>query len=369
IGRVRRVAQERSIEEQRLPELVRLPVRLRDVVEDRRIRQRLVRRLVLGHRRLKLTEVVRARPLFIVAARLLHLAPRVGARDAARRHRDQHQPPPRSASRHHATSPSTRRAGRLREPARAATANSAARRRYRLRARRVTARGARYTRRLRARATYNVAMGDDGARSSTMTDASGPRPAASDSAMPAWDRYRDEGLLGEGASGRVYKAWDAILKRHVALKFLRADSEEWSRRLVRESQAQARVEHEHVCKVYEAGEHEGRPYIAMQFVNGPTLAQASREMSLEEKVRLMIGVADALHAAHRLGVIHRDIKPSNILVERTESGWKPYVADFGLARELASLHATVTGAAGTPQYMSPEQARGDNSLVDRRSDV
>jgi serine/threonine-protein kinase len=213
-------------------------------------------------------------------------------------------------------------------------------------------------------------MGDDSARAGwpTLTQASAPA-AVPDAPMPHWDRYRDDGLLGEGASGRVYKAWDAKLERHVALKFLRADTAASSMRLVRESQAQARVEHEHVCKVYETGEHAGRPYIAMQFVDGPTLAAASREMSIDDKARLMIGVAEALHAAHQLGLIHRDIKPSNILVERTDRGWKPYVADFGLARELSMLQATMSGAVGTPQYMSPEQARGDNALVDRRSDV
>jgi serine/threonine-protein kinase len=210
-------------------------------------------------------------------------------------------------------------------------------------------------------------MADDG---STLPHSSAPAAPGPDAPLERFERFRDEGVLGEGASGRVYKAWDHQLQRRLALKFLRSDNPEWSKRLVRESQAQARVEHPNVCKVYEVGEHDGRPYIAMQLVDGPDLATAAREMSVEEKVRLIAAVAEALHAAHKLGLIHRDIKPSNILVERGDAGWTPYVTDFGLAREVTGQATTITGGVvGTPQYMAPEQARGDHARLDRRSDV
>lgn len=179
------------------------------------------------------------------------------------------------------------------------------------------------------------------------------------------------GLLGRGGMGEVYKALDPALGRFVALKFLRGDDPDMTARFLREARAQARVEHERVCKVHEAGEEGGRPYIAMQFIDGKPLDRVAAEMSLEQKVRVMEEVSDALHAAHQTGLIHRDVKPGNILVERSEDGeWKPYIVDFGLAREAAGTGMTVTGMVmGTPAYMAPEQARGESHRLDRRTDV
>ncbi len=190
-------------------------------------------------------------------------------------------------------------------------------------------------------------------------------------AAVAFGRFRDLQLLGFGGMGSVYRAHDATLGRDVALKLLRTDDPRFAARLLLEARAQARIDHEHVCRVYEAGEHQGRPYIAMQYVAGRTLKQVAGELSLEQKLRLMRQVAEGVHAAHRVGLVHRDLKPGNVMVERTESGdWRPYVMDFGLARELDTPSVTVTGQVlGTPWYMSPEQARGDGGAVDRRSDV
>ena len=170
--------------------------------------------------------------------------------------------------------------------------------------------------------------------------------------------------------GRVYLAYDPVLRRNVALKFVRGDDPELVHRFVSEAQAQARVEHERVCKVYEVGEVQGQPFIAMQYVEGRSLLDLIRELSLEQKVMVMQQVTEGVHAAHRAGLIHRDIKPTNILVERGEDGrWKPYVMDFGLARDW-QREATVTGTVlGTPHYMAPEQARGEVSQLDRRADV
>src|SRR5205085_10665746 len=115
-------------------------------------------------------------------------------------------------------------------------------------------------------------------------------------------------------------------------------------RFLIEARAQARIQHENVCKIYEAGEIDGTPYIAMQLIHGKTLREAACEMSSDQKARLMMQVAEALHAAHRVGLIHRDIKPANIMVEKNEeSEWIPYVLDFGLAREVQSPGMTDTG--------------------------
>lgn len=178
-------------------------------------------------------------------------------------------------------------------------------------------------------------------------------------------------LAGEGGTGEVFRAYDPVLKRTVALKILRAQDPQMSKRFLHEAQAQARIEHPRVCKVYSVGEAQGKAFIAMQFVNGPTLAVAAAEMSLEEIVRVVKDVCEALHVAHKNGLIHRDIKPGNILVERNEEGkWEPFITDFGLARELNVTDKTRTGMlVGTPSYMSPEQAQGDIKNLDRRSDI
>ncbi|KFE61930.1 serine/threonine-protein kinase [Hyalangium minutum] len=188
--------------------------------------------------------------------------------------------------------------------------------------------------------------------------------------VPGWERYQPVRFLGQGGMGRVYLAYDPVLRRNVALKFVRGDDPELQHRFISEAQAQARVEHERVCKVYEVGEVQGQPFIAMQYVEGCSLLDLIRELSLEQKVMVMQQVTEGVHAAHRAGLIHRDIKPTNILVERGEDGrWKPYVMDFGLARDW-QREATVTGTVlGTPHYMAPEQARGEVSQLDRRADV
>ncbi len=198
-------------------------------------------------------------------------------------------------------------------------------------------------------------------------------PGAPEHPFPVedWDRYKFVEFLGEGGMGRVFKAFDPRLKRHVALKFVRSDDAGFSLRLMHEAQAQARVDHPNVCSVYEVGEVEGKVYLALPFINGQPLDEAAASMNLEQKVRVMADVAEGLNAAHRLGLIHRDIKPANIFVERREDGQlHPYLMDFGLAREALAQGMTVTGSiVGTPWYMSPEQARGKNRTLDRRSDV
>jgi predicted Ser/Thr protein kinase len=189
--------------------------------------------------------------------------------------------------------------------------------------------------------------------------------------LPGWDRYQPVRFLGQGGMGQVFLAYDPRLRRNVALKFVRDGAPELAQRFLSEARAQARVQHERVCEMYEVGEVQGRAYIAMQYVEGKHLGQLASELTLEQKLLVLRDVAEGVHAAHRAGLIHRDLKPSNILVERTEDGrLKPYVMDFGLARDWHHGDNTATGAVlGTPHYMAPEQARGEVSRLDRRVDV
>ncbi|MBV8202714.1 MAG: serine/threonine protein kinase [Acidobacteria bacterium] len=184
-----------------------------------------------------------------------------------------------------------------------------------------------------------------------------------------WGRYRVKSLLGAGGMGRVWKAWDPLLRRKVALKCLLAEDPAAVQRLLREARAQARIQHDNVCKVYEVGEVAGRPFIAMQLVAGGSLRDAAAAMSVEQRVEVMRQVAEGVHAAHRTGLIHRDLKPGNVLIDWGEDGQPhPYVVDFGVARDAAAPRETRIGlAVGSVHYMAPEQARA--AAVDRRVDV
>ncbi len=191
-----------------------------------------------------------------------------------------------------------------------------------------------------------------------------------------WDRYEILGLLGKGGMGAVFEARDKRIGRRVALKFIHTVESYMTSRFLQEARAQARIDHPNVCKVLEVGEVEGRAYIAMQLIEGKQLSEAAHSMSLDDKVRLMKTVTDAVHAAHRLGIIHRDIKPANIMVESLEGPNgsvtpNPILMDFGLAREDSGTQGlTESGALlGTPGYMSPEQARGQARGTDARTDV
>ena len=185
-----------------------------------------------------------------------------------------------------------------------------------------------------------------------------------------WDRYEFLGFLGEGGMGKVFLARDRQLHREVAIKFVRIDDGRIHLRFMIEARAQARVDHEHVCKVFEVGEVEGKFFIAMQHITGKPLDQAAMELSLEQKVMVVRDATRGVHEAHRVGIIHRDLKPSNIMVERGKDGsLRTFVMDFGLAKEW-NQDITETGSVlGTPSYMSPEQARGEVSKLDRRSDI
>ncbi len=184
-----------------------------------------------------------------------------------------------------------------------------------------------------------------------------------------WPRYRIERFLGAGGMGSVYLATDPQLGRQVALKFLHHNDPALVVRFLREARAQARVEHSNLCPVHEVGEVDGRPYIAMQHIEGRSLSELRGKLSTEATVRLVRDVARAVHAAHRTGLIHRDLKPANILVGHDDAGaLHPWVVDFGLAQDQGEEGLTRTGLiSGTPAYVSPEQVQG--GALDRRSDV
>jgi serine/threonine protein kinase/Tol biopolymer transport system component len=195
--------------------------------------------------------------------------------------------------------------------------------------------------------------------------------------------YQIVNLIGEGGMGEVYLATDTTLGRRVALKvlptFVSKDPERL-RRFTQEARAASRLSHPNVCMVHEIGEtDDGRPFIAMEYVEGVTLRQRMREhvMKLGDVLDVAIQIADALIAAHDAGIVHRDIKPENIVI-RPEGYVK--ILDFGLAKLTERYHRVSTATMstllfnsspgtviGTAAYMSPEQARGVG--VDERTDV
>ena len=188
--------------------------------------------------------------------------------------------------------------------------------------------------------------------------------------LAQWGRFRDLRFLAEGGMGRIYRAEDGTLRRSVALKLLRRDDPQLAARFLQEAALQARVEHPNVCRVYEAGEWQGQAFIAMQFIPGRTLFEAMEELSFQEKLQVMVQVCEGVHAAHQEGLVHRDLKPSNLMVERRPEGLHATVLDFGLARVGAGRGLTESGMVmGTVHYMSPEQARGADAELDRRSDL
>src|SRR5437899_2703641 len=183
-------------------------------------------------------------------------------------------------------------------------------------------------------------------------------------------RFVAEAFLGSGGMGEVYRAFDTVLERPVALKVLASDtgSREGSSRILREARAAAALVHPNVVAIYDVGEHEGVAYLAMEYVAGsPLRAWIGAPITLGARLRILLDVARALAAAHEAGLVHRDVKPENVMI-RGDGAVK--VLDFGIARrpragvspfadtEQISGH-TAGGVTGTLAYMAPEQMRAE----------
>lgn len=215
--------------------------------------------------------------------------------------------------------------------------------------------------------------------SSVQTTGAGTTAAQLDSStLPtAIGRFQIRAILGTGAFGKVYRAYDPQLGREVAVKVPLSSAiqtENDRMRFLKEARAAATINHPNVCQIHEVGEVDGRPYIVMAIVPGQSLAAAikSRREPMPEKQACLVvrKIALALAAAHERGVVHRDLKPANVMYDRERKDI--VVMDFGLARgpQMEDGHATQSGVVmGTPAYMSPEQARGGSKQVGPAGDV
>lgn len=183
-------------------------------------------------------------------------------------------------------------------------------------------------------------------------------------------RYRVIERIGKGAMGSVYSALDEQLGRQVAVKLMLAafgEDPELRERFYREARITGQLTHRNIVTVFDLGEDAGQPFIVMELLDGKSLNEyllSDVPATLDQKLDLMMQTCDGLQNAHQAGVVHRDIKPNNLLVLRDGT---LKVLDFGVAR-LATSNLTAAGMLlGTPQYMSPEQARGQS--LDARADV
>lgn len=188
--------------------------------------------------------------------------------------------------------------------------------------------------------------------------------------------YEILGRIGQGGMGVIYKARQLSLRRLVALKALKNTESltlERRARFQREAQAIARLQDPRIVQIYEVGEHQGQLYYAMELIEGPNLAVRLQHtpQSPTWTAAVVEQLARGVHAAHEQGIVHRDLKPANVLLIETEDPPKVKITDFGLAKDLTTQeHLTETGVmAGTPAYVSPEQARADHQQIGPASDI
>lgn len=184
------------------------------------------------------------------------------------------------------------------------------------------------------------------------------------------DKYQILSVLGKGAMGVVYHAYDPVVKRDVALKFLSSlgsEETELISRFEREARLAGGLRHPNIVTIYDLGHYEGRPYIVMEYIVGKdlqTVIKQKQELTFEQKVEVILQICKGLEAAHQKGIIHRDIKPANIRLQEDNT---VKIMDFGIARMGASELTRSGYIIGTLQYMSPEQISGDQ--LDPRTDI
>lgn len=191
-------------------------------------------------------------------------------------------------------------------------------------------------------------------------------------ALKTLGRYRILGELGRGAMGVVYRAVDPVIEREVALKALHAElpadvAGEVRVRFLREARSAGRLNHPNIVTIFDVGEDAGAAYIAMELLDGPSLAQMLKErqtIAFHVAADIIAQVADALHHAHQHSIVHRDVKPANVVVSRTG---RAKLTDFGVAYVPASDVTQHGSALGSPRYMAPEQVLGQP--IDARADV
>ncbi len=200
---------------------------------------------------------------------------------------------------------------------------------------------------------------------------SGAAPAGAEPPPERIGRYRIERVLGKGGFGAVYLAHDSQLQRLVAIKVPHrrlVDGPQAAEAYLAEARTVANLDHPRIVPVFDVGGTDDFPcYIVSKYVDGTDLATRLKQsrLSIHESVELVATVAEALHYAHKQGLVHRDIKPGNLLLD---GAGQPFVADFGLALREQDV-GKGPRYAGTPAYMSPEQARGEGHRVDARSDI
>jgi serine/threonine protein kinase len=223
-------------------------------------------------------------------------------------------------------------------------------------------------------ATVTIAVADT-ARNGVGTSPELHRAGESPFFTPqSFGRYTLLRLLGKGGMGSVYLAHDSELDRRVAIKFPEFDGRPdvataAIERFRREARAMATIQHSNICPIFDVGQHEGRHFLTMGYVDGQSLSEAVGTLSQVEIVRLIMMTAHALHAAHLAGVVHRDLKPSNVMLHKHG---EPIVTDFGLASRASVSECGLTQSGliiGSPAYMAPEQVEAEHDKVGPRTDV
>ncbi len=210
------------------------------------------------------------------------------------------------------------------------------------------------------------------ADASSETSLDGKPPHAASAELTSIGRYRIDNVLGQGGFGAVYKGFDDQLERPVAIKvpLLNRKEVDAQEEFLREARQLARLAHSGIVSVHDIGVDEGRCFIVTEFLEGHNLNEWMRQKSPKwiEAVRIVANVADALAHAHAMNTVHRDVKPANIIMVNRPEGLQPVLVDFGLAISDAAGHQQGR-IVGTPNYMSPEQARGETLSLDGRTDV